>query len=55
MMIYDFSNDVWIEYGTEDNFGHNVSQLPSGFEITNFNIINLIYLPLFVGIDIGSL
>ena len=36
MMIYDFSNDVWIEYGTEDNFGHKVSQLPSEFEITNF-------------------
>ena len=36
MMIYDLTNDVWIEYGTEDNFGHKVSQLPSGFEVTNF-------------------
>lgn len=55
MMIYDLTNDVWIEYGTEDNFGHKVSQLPSGFEITNLKIINLIYLPLLIGIDIGSL
>ena len=36
MMIYDFSNDVWTEYGTEDNFGHKVSQLSCEFDITNF-------------------